>query len=88
MTQFSSNNLPKQLAGVCSLRSFKSLRERYQSVTWAKGARRHFEREHHRYFANVLTKKIREGFKGAVYRATSISVAALRSYAKRFKDFM
>ena len=92
VTQFSSNNLPKQLAAVCVPgRSFKSLSEKDIKVL-------HVEPRVRDAILNVgiidilqmysAPKRLERGFKGAVYRATSISVAAPKSYAKRFKDFM
>jgi len=92
VTQFSSNSLPKQLAAVCVPgRSFKSLSEKDMKVLHEEPSVR--DAILNLGIIDILQvysapKKLERGFKGAVYKATSISVAAPKAYAKRFKDFM
>jgi hypothetical protein len=92
VSQFSSTSLPKQLAAVCVPgQSFKSLSEKDMKVLHEEPRVR--DAILHLGIIDILQvysapKKLERGFKGTVYSANRISVAAPKAYAKRFKDFM
>lgn len=92
VSQFSSKSLPKQLAAVCVPgQSFKSLSEKDMKVLHEEPRVR--DAILHLGIIDILQvysapKKLERGFKGTVYSANRISVAAPKAYAKRFKDFM
>ena len=88
----SSNSLPKQLACVCVPGiAFKSLAKKDIKVIQEEPRVR--DAVLHLGIIDILqiysaSKKLERGWKGAVYKATGLSVATPKFYARRFKDFM